>query len=128
SVTQLAREFGRTPSAGYRVGACVPNGKIADVIPGTTIPVMGHVGDVTRALQVTGADTVAITSADDLPADKVKQISWSLEAGRQHLVLAPSIIDIAGPVFTPARWPGCRSSTSRHPSSRAARASSSAAS
>ncbi|MEZ3157416.1 sugar transferase [Microbacterium sp. BWR-S6Y] len=98
SVTQLAREFGRSPSAGYRVvGACVPNGKIADVIPGTTIPVMGHVGDVTRALQVTGADTVAITSADDLPADKVKQISWSLEAGRQHLVLAPSIIDIAGP-------------------------------
>lgn len=98
SVTQLAREFARSPSAGYRVvGACVPNGKIADVIPGTTIPVMGHVGDVTRALQVTGADTVAITSADDLPADKVKQISWSLEAGRQHLVLAPSIIDIAGP-------------------------------
>ncbi|MFZ8466550.1 sugar transferase, partial [Staphylococcus aureus] len=46
---------------------------------------------------VTGADTVAVTSADELPADKVKQISWSLEAGRQHLVLAPSIIDIAGP-------------------------------
>ncbi|WP_307487109.1 sugar transferase [Microbacterium trichothecenolyticum] len=98
SVAQLAREFARTPSAGYRVvGACVPNGRIADVIPGTTIPVMGHVGDVTSALQATGADTVAITSADDLPADKVKQISWSLEAGRQHLVLAPSIIDIAGP-------------------------------
>lgn len=98
SVTQLAREFARTPSAGYRVvGACVPNGKIADVIPGTDIPVMGHVGDVTSALDATGADTVAITSADDLPADKVKQISWSLEAGKQHLVLAPSIIDIAGP-------------------------------
>lgn len=98
SVTQLAREFGRSPSAGYRVvGACVPNGQIADVIPGTAISVMGHVGDVTRALQVTGADTVAITSADDLPADKVKQISGSLEAGRQHLVLAPNIIDIVGP-------------------------------
>lgn len=98
SVTQLAREFARTPSAGYRVvGACVPNGKIADVIPGTAIPVMGHVGDVPSALAATGADTVAITSADDLPADKVKEISWGLEAGRQHLVLAPSIIDIAGP-------------------------------
>jgi exopolysaccharide biosynthesis polyprenyl glycosylphosphotransferase len=58
---------------------------------------MGHVGDISRALQATGADTVAVTSADELPADKVKQISWSLEAGRQHLVLAPSIIDIAGP-------------------------------
>lgn len=98
SVTQLAREFARNPSAGYRVvGACVPNGKTADTIPGTSIPVMGHVGDVTRALQATGADTVAITSADELPAEKVKEISWSLEAGRQHLVLAPSIVDIAGP-------------------------------
>lgn len=37
------------------------------------------------------------TSTDDLPANKVKQISWSLEAGKQHLVLAPSITDIAGP-------------------------------
>jgi exopolysaccharide biosynthesis polyprenyl glycosylphosphotransferase len=27
----------------------------------------------------------------------VKQISWALEPGRQHLVLAPSITDIAGP-------------------------------
>ena len=43
------------------------------------------------------ADTVAVTSTDELPPDKVKQISWGLEAGRQHLVLAPSIVDIAGP-------------------------------
>ncbi|WP_235556938.1 sugar transferase [Microbacterium sp. Leaf203] len=98
SVTQLAREFARTPSAGYRVvGACVPHAKTADTIPGTEIPIMGHVGDVSRALAATGADTVAITSADELPAEKVKEISWSLEAGRQHLVLAPSIVDIAGP-------------------------------
>ena len=34
---------------------------------------------------------------DELLADKVKQISWGLEAGNQHLVLAPSIVDIAGP-------------------------------
>ncbi len=32
-----------------------------------------------------------------MPADKVKQISWNLQPGRQHLVLAPSIVDIAGP-------------------------------
>lgn len=98
SVTQLARELARNPSAGYKVvGACVPSGKVADTIPRSTIPIMGSVDAVSRALKATGADTVAVTSADDLPADKVKQISWSLEAGRQHLVLAPSIIDIAGP-------------------------------
>lgn len=98
SVTQLARELARNPSAGYRVvGACVPSGKVADTIPGTSIPLMGNVDAILPALAATGADTVAVTSADELPADKVKEISWSLEAGRQHLVLAPSIIDIAGP-------------------------------
>ena len=98
SVAQTARELQRTPSAGYRVvGACVPSGKIADTIEGTDIAIMGSVDRVERALAITGADTVAVTSTDDLPANKVKQISWSLEAGRQHLVLAPSITDIAGP-------------------------------
>lgn len=98
SVMHIASELARTPQAGYSVvGACVPTGRIADVISGTTIPIMGNVNTIDRALRVTGADTVAVTSTDDLPASKVKQISWQLESGRQHLVLAPSIVDIAGP-------------------------------
>ncbi|MBD3751874.1 MAG: sugar transferase [Micrococcales bacterium] len=98
SVAQIASELQRNPRAGYRVvGACVPSGRVADTIPGTDVPVMGNVDAVERALVATQADTVAVTSADELPPDKVKQISWGLEAGRQHLVLAPSIVDIAGP-------------------------------
>jgi exopolysaccharide biosynthesis polyprenyl glycosylphosphotransferase len=98
TVAHLARELQRTPSAGYRVvGACVPSGKVASTIEGTDIPIMGNVNAVDRAIVATGADTVAVTSTDELPPDKVKQISWGLEAGKQHLVLAPSIIDIAGP-------------------------------
>ncbi len=98
SVAQVARELERAPRAGYTVvGACTPSGTIGDVVPGTAIPMMGSVNAVERAMELTGADTVAVTSTDELPPDKVKQISWSLQAGRQHLVLAPSIIDIAGP-------------------------------
>ncbi len=98
SVAHIARELQRTPSAGYHVvGACVPSGRIAATIDGTDIPIMGNVNAVDRAILATGADTVAVTSTDELPPDKVKQISWGLEAGKQHLVLAPSIIDIAGP-------------------------------
>lgn len=98
SVTQIARDLQRTPDAGYQVvGACVPNGAVADVIEGTSLPIMGSVDAIDRALAVTGADTVVVTSTDDLPPNKVKEISWGLEAGRQHLVLAPSITDIAGP-------------------------------
>ncbi|QCR42048.1 polyprenyl glycosylphosphotransferase [Microbacterium sp. SGAir0570] len=98
SVAHIARELQRTPQAGYTVvGACVPTGRVADTIRDTAIPIMGNVNTIDRALRVTGADTVAVTSTDDLPAMKVKQISWQLESGRQHLVLAPSIVDIAGP-------------------------------
>ncbi|WP_363435348.1 sugar transferase [Microbacterium sp. LWH3-1.2] len=98
SVGAIARELHRSPTAGYQVvGACVPSGKVAGTIPGTSVPVMGSVDNVERAITAIGADTVAVTSTDDLPPMKVKQISWALEAGRQHLVLAPSIVDIAGP-------------------------------
>ncbi|KAA9084150.1 sugar transferase [Microbacterium radiodurans] len=98
SVTHLARELQRMPGSGYRVvGACVPSGRVAGTIYGTNIPIMGNVDAVTQALRATEADTVAVTSTDELPPDKVKQISWDLEAGRQHLVLAPSIVDVAGP-------------------------------
>jgi exopolysaccharide biosynthesis polyprenyl glycosylphosphotransferase len=98
SVAQIARELQRSPSAGYHVvGACTPSGTVAGVVPGTSIPMMGTVNAVEQAMQLTGADTVAVTSTDELPPDKVKQISWGLQPGRQHLVLAPSIVDIAGP-------------------------------
>jgi exopolysaccharide biosynthesis polyprenyl glycosylphosphotransferase len=98
SVAQIARELERSPGSGYRVvGACIPSGQVAGTIPGTQIPIMGSVSAVDRAIKATRADTVAVTSTDELPPDKVKEISWSLEAGKQHLVLAPSIVDIAGP-------------------------------
>ncbi|GAA1469908.1 polyprenyl glycosylphosphotransferase [Microbacterium thalassium] len=98
SVREIAHELARTPSAGYRVvGACVPTGRVAATIDGTDIPIMGNVNAIEQAIAITGADTVAVSSTDELPPHKVKQISWNLVAGQQHLVLAPSIIDIAGP-------------------------------
>lgn len=98
SVADIAEQLRRVPNAGYRVvGACIPTGLVAGTLPGSDIPIMGNVAAVERAIAVTGADTVIVTSTDELPTDKVKEISWSLEAGRQHLVIAPSIADIAGP-------------------------------
>ncbi len=98
SVAQIARELARTHAAGYRVvGACVPTGAPRGSLVGGAIPVLGGVDDVAHAIAAAQADTVAITSTDDLPPSKVKEISWALEAGRQHLVLAPSMVDIAGP-------------------------------
>lgn len=98
SVATIATELHRATDAGYNVvGACVPTGRIGEMVAGTTVPIVGVVDEIDRALAASGADTVAVTSTGDLPPGKLKQISWSLESGRQHLVLAPSITDIAGP-------------------------------
>ncbi|MFJ3384362.1 MULTISPECIES: sugar transferase [unclassified Curtobacterium] len=97
SVLHIGRELGRSPEAGYRVvGAAVSTGH-RGLLPGSTIESLGGFDDLGDALLVTGADTVVITSSDDLPPERVRQLSWSLEPGRQHLVVAPSLTDIGGP-------------------------------
>lgn len=98
SVAHIARDLARNLGAGYKVvGACVPSGNPGTTIHETNVPVLGTIDDIPEAMATSGADTVAVTSIGDLPPQKVKEISWDLEAGRQHLVLAPSITDIAGP-------------------------------
>ncbi|ROP65055.1 sugar transferase [Curtobacterium sp. ZW137] len=97
SVLHTGRELGRSPEAGYRVvGAAVSNGH-RGLLPNSTIESHGGFDDLADALAQTGADTVVITSSDDLPPERVRQLSWSLEPGRQHLVVAPSLTDIGGP-------------------------------
>jgi exopolysaccharide biosynthesis polyprenyl glycosylphosphotransferase len=98
SVHYFARELATQPEAGYRVvGACIPNGVLADYLPNTSIPVMGNVDRVLEALHATGADTVIVTSSDGLSADRMRRLSWSLEPGRRHLVVTTGLVDIAGP-------------------------------
>lgn len=98
SVASTARDLRRTPAAGlFVVGACTPSGRVADVIPGTDIAVSGSVDNVIHALQRVDADTVLITSANELSTSTVRSLSWQLEPGRQHLIVAPSLTDIGGP-------------------------------
>lgn len=98
SVHDIAEDLERAPDAGYLVvGACVPDGRLGEVLPGTDIIVAGNIAQVEDAVARTTADTVAITSAEQLRKGRVKEISWALKPGEQHLVLAPSITDIAGP-------------------------------
>ena len=98
SVAAIARELIRNPSAGYRVvGVCLPEGNAARKLPGTGIPVLGDVDSTLDVLEASGADTVVLTSADELSPERVRRLSWGLEPGHQHLVVAPSLVDIGGP-------------------------------
>ncbi|TXK19502.1 sugar transferase [Homoserinibacter sp. GY 40078] len=100
SVTVTARELSRAPEAGYRViAASVPPSY--DSVPrhllGTTIPIVSDGRDIIDAMGEFGCDTVIVTGSDELPAHRIREISWRLEPGRQHLVMAPSLTDVGGP-------------------------------
>lgn len=98
SIAQVAADLRRTPAAGLRVvGACTSSGRVADYIPGTDIAVSGSVDNVLAALRLVEADTVLITSANELSASTVRSLSWELEPGNHHLIVAPSLTDIGGP-------------------------------
>jgi exopolysaccharide biosynthesis polyprenyl glycosylphosphotransferase len=97
SVTAIARDLNRLPEAGYLVvGACVPGDTIGDYLYGR-IPVSGNLDQLQTTMEKIGADTVVVTSSDELPPERIRELSWSLEPGRQHLVLAPSLTDVGGP-------------------------------
>ncbi len=96
TATHIARELTRFPAAGYRVvGACVPSG--SRHLAGTNVPVLGPISSAMESLETSGADTVAITSSEELTPRGIKELSWQLEPGRQHLVVAPGLTDIGGP-------------------------------
>ncbi len=98
SIVEIARELRRQPQSGYVVvGACVQNDIERSLISSAGIAVFGDFDHVLESLRSSGSDTVIVTSADALPATKVREISWGLEAGREHLVVAPSLVDVGGP-------------------------------
>lgn len=98
SAAHIGRELGRNVAEGYLVvGACVPGVSRGETLAGTSIPVVGGLEDVQQALIDADADTVAITSSEELTPRGVRELSWNLDGGRHHLILAPSLTDVGGP-------------------------------
>jgi exopolysaccharide biosynthesis polyprenyl glycosylphosphotransferase len=98
SASRIASELARQPAAGYHVvGACVPTGFVGDYLPDSQIPVLGNIEKLHLAIDAVGADTVVVTSSEELSPTRMRELSWSLEPGRHHLVVVPSLTDIGGP-------------------------------
>jgi exopolysaccharide biosynthesis polyprenyl glycosylphosphotransferase len=98
NAAQIARDLAANPAAGYWVvGAVVSTGEVGEELPSTSVPILGRVDSLQSALRDSGADTVLVVGGHNLTPARMRQLSWSLEPGRQHLVMAPSLTDIAGP-------------------------------
>jgi len=98
SALPIVRDLARAYGAGYRVlAAVVPDGTGLATLPGTRTPVSTDISRIRELMLAYRADTLVIASTDHLPADRVRELSWQLEPGRQHLVMAPNLTDVGGP-------------------------------
>lgn len=98
STSRIAHDLARQSAAGYFVvGACIPGNFENKFLPNTRVPILGTIDDLNQALVTTGADTVVVTSSGELSPRRMRELSWSLEPGKQHLVVAPSLTGVGGP-------------------------------
>jgi exopolysaccharide biosynthesis polyprenyl glycosylphosphotransferase len=95
SVVELIRQFRRDADQSYEVlGACV-DGASTSHIEG--IPVVGSSADVRAALLRHRADTVAVGAWSAAGPSGLRQLGWDLEGTGTHLLVSPSLTDVAGP-------------------------------
>lgn len=96
--SDLVRHFQRSSHAGMAVvGACVPTGSSILDVDGKHIPVLGGPEDVVAAIHAAGADTVAIADQASLHNGALRRLGWALEGTGVDLLVAPSVVDVAGP-------------------------------
>jgi exopolysaccharide biosynthesis polyprenyl glycosylphosphotransferase len=102
AAAEMAQMFERTPTSGYQVsGVCVPGWGAARRksvnVDGHAVPVFGDEKAVIDALRKTNANVVAVTNSEHLGASEMRSLAWQLEAVDVDLVVAPGVVDVAGP-------------------------------
>lgn len=101
AVRDLTTSFAREPKSEYEVvGACIP-GPIKRTkidVPGVgTIPTFGDESNVASAVIATKSHAVAVTATDRLDGRGIRDLSWELEELNVDLLVAPGVVDVAGP-------------------------------
>ena len=98
SVAHLARELRDRPEAGFTViGACVPDDDTSAAMRSSGVKVLGNLDQIREIMESHNLDTLAIASSGKLPPQRVRELSWQLEPGRHHMIVAPSLTDVGGP-------------------------------
>ncbi|MFC7579881.1 sugar transferase [Schaalia naturae] len=99
----MAREILRRPNLGMDlVGACVTDATSASTLSGTDVPVLrclqaDDVAVLRTAIEEAEAETVIITASPRLSSRKIRELSWSLDPEKTSMIVAPSVVDVAGP-------------------------------
>lgn len=110
AVLDAAQRIGADPrTTGLSVaGVCVPDMEASElrdkVFEG--IPILGGEGDTLSAVDQVGAKVVAVTSSPSLSGAALRRLGWALEQRDVDLMVAPGIIEVAGPRLSLRRASG----------------------
>jgi exopolysaccharide biosynthesis polyprenyl glycosylphosphotransferase len=97
AVLELVDRVRRERFAGMDVvAACVTPGDRDRVATALGVPV-GGLDEVVDLAGRLGAETIAVTSASETAAQYLRQLSWQLEGTGIELLVAPGLIEVAGP-------------------------------
>lgn len=97
AVMELTEQLERQRFAGLQpVAACVTPADRGRVDRALELPV-GGLDDVLVLAAENGADAVAVTSASETAAQYLRTLSWQLEGTGLELLVAPGLVEVAGP-------------------------------
>jgi len=96
----LANELTRNPVDGYRVvGVAIPGYGLPRgdhvTVNGRSVPIIGGETQVLEAIQVCGADTVAIAGTEHFGVTGIRKLIWNLEPLGVDLVVSTGVMDVA---------------------------------
>lgn len=96
SVLHLVETTRRNPFVGLTViGACVEDREVNSAIA-AGVPVLGDVRHAAEIAERVGADIVAVAGSG-LGPRSIRELAWELEGTGRDMVMAPGLIDVAGP-------------------------------
>ncbi len=99
AATHLNEHLTRACFAGYQVvGAYVPGGVAKDLDDSPALPpVLGQPDQLVADLDSIDIDAIAITSQGLFHSESLRSLAWRLHGTGIQLLMAPDLVDIAGP-------------------------------
>jgi exopolysaccharide biosynthesis polyprenyl glycosylphosphotransferase len=77
------------------IGACLPPGQSGEAGTGMP-PIYGSFDDVAASVRHSGADTVVVLSCPEIDGAALRRLAWQLERDEIDLIVASTLVDVAG--------------------------------
>ncbi|MFJ1730396.1 sugar transferase [Streptomyces sp. NPDC088254] len=98
TVRDLISRTRKFPHLGWRVDAvCTPDGLGLDGGHLDGVPVVGRLADVAGHVRRDGYRVVAVTPDPHWSPDRLQRLAWNLEGSDAEMVVAPVLMEVAGP-------------------------------